>query len=254
MPYFAVDDQITFHPKAVAAGNAAMGAWTRAGAWAKNHATGGFVSAEVAHAIGAKESKRLVTVGLWHVGEHPEFGQGYWFHDWDHVAGNADGETEKQRREAKREADRIRQRQKRESQKESRATPPRLSLPSVPVPSPQTDVTYLPGVTPDPAARESGISPELAQLIQEREFIRAEADKLALRDVPKARAALEAVVGPMPADDAYVIELVRAIVVLALNPVTNADAYIRTTCANSPDEVATQWATVQANSPIGAVA
>lgn len=117
-----------------------------------------------------------------------------------------------------------------------------------------TDVTYLPGVTPDPAARESGISPELALLVEEREFVRVEADKLGLRDVPRARRMLEAVVGPLPADDTYVIELVRAIVVLALAPVTNADAYVRTTCDNSPAEVQAQWATVQSNSPIGAVA
>lgn len=125
----------------------------------------------------------------------------------------------------------------------------------VPGPDPQTDdVTYLPGVSPDPAARASDISPELALLIEEREFIRAEADKLGLRDVPRARRLLEGVVGPMPADDSYVIELVRAIVVLALAPVTHADGYVRTTCENSPDEVRSQWATVQSSSPIGAVA
>jgi hypothetical protein len=164
---------------------------------------------------------------------------------------------------AAREKERVRKASQRASTRSPSGTPTGSDLESdhpvpvpvpSPVPSPLTDVTYLPGVSPDPAARESGISPELALLVEEREFIRAEADKLALRDVPKARRHLEAVVGPMPADDAFVIELVRAIVMLALAPVTNADGYIRTTCENSPAEVQAQWATVQINSPMGAVA
>lgn len=237
MPYFAVDDQLTFHPKAVAAGNAAMGAWTRAGAWAKNHATGGFVSLEVAHAIGAKESKRLVDVGLWETGSHPEFGAGYWFHDWDHMAGNADGQTEKDRRDAKREADRIRQRQKRESAKESRATSPRLSLPSVPVPSPdETD-----DGNPSPYVTEVD-----AGEADETEFVRELAEKAGIRDLPRVRVALERAVGsPLPSD-AHAIDLAQAVLGLSKTHVKSAEAYIEKAALNSPGEIRDRWAAVLA--------
>ena len=33
MPWFNVDDGFAFHRKAVRAGNAAIGLWTRAGSW-----------------------------------------------------------------------------------------------------------------------------------------------------------------------------------------------------------------------------
>lgn len=113
MPYFPVDDQFAFHPKATAAGNAAVGVWTRAGAWCKNHATGGRIPFEAAHAIGSKGlCKKLVAVGLWH-----DIEGGYEFHDWEHQAGNFDAGTEKERREKERERNRERQRKFRESQR-----------------------------------------------------------------------------------------------------------------------------------------
>lgn len=124
----------------------------------------------------------------------------------------------------------------------------------VPSPSPLTDVTYLPGVSSDPAARAEGIAPELVSIIEEREFTRAEAAKLGIRDISKVRRLLESVVGPMPPDDAYVIELTRAVISLALEPVQNADAYVDVACQKSPTEVTAQWATVVAKSPQGAVA
>lgn len=65
MPYFPVDDQMPFHPKIIAAGNAAVGVWTRAGAWSKGHATGGFVPTEIASILGTREANRLVEAGLW---------------------------------------------------------------------------------------------------------------------------------------------------------------------------------------------
>lgn len=33
MPWFQVDDQLSFHAKVIAAQNPAMGLWVRAGAW-----------------------------------------------------------------------------------------------------------------------------------------------------------------------------------------------------------------------------
>lgn len=252
MPYFAVDDQITFHPKAVAAGNAAMGAWTRAGAWAKNHATGGFVALEVAHAIGAKESKRLVAVGLWDAGDHPEYGAGYWFHDWEHVAGNFDGETEKARREAKRQADRDRQRQKRDRDRESSAshavTPTRISAPSVPSPSPLTDVTNSPASTHEIPARAIGISRELVSILDERAI--AQAAEVGITKLSETRQVLEhTVAAEMSLSRA--LEVCVALMSKSTERVGNPAAYVATICRETP---ATVFDVVQMLDNEGAVA
>lgn len=155
MPYFPVDDQFAFHPKAVAAGNAAVGLWTRAGSWCKAHASGGKVPHEIAHALGAKkEVERLISVGLWVAVDG-----GYQFHDWSDQAGNFDAEIEKQRRQAERERNRERKRRQRERERsqghgDSHGVTPEgvtqggPSLPSlVPSPSPSTrlnNVSHLP--------------------------------------------------------------------------------------------------------------
>jgi len=47
--WFHVDDDAADHPKIVAAGNAAFGAWVRMGAWAAKHLTEGFIPREMAH-------------------------------------------------------------------------------------------------------------------------------------------------------------------------------------------------------------
>lgn len=79
MPWFQVDDQLGFHPKAVAAGNAAMGLWVRAGSWCSLHVTEGFVPANIARSMGTPaQIRRLVEVGLWVTAPN-----GYDFHQWD---------------------------------------------------------------------------------------------------------------------------------------------------------------------------
>ncbi|PXX65408.1 hypothetical protein DFR70_104472 [Nocardia tenerifensis] len=78
MPWFQVDDQLGFHPKAVAAGNAAMGLWVRAGSWSMQQLTEGFVPAAIVRGLGsAAQAKKLVEVGLWTTADG-----GYRFHDW----------------------------------------------------------------------------------------------------------------------------------------------------------------------------
>ena len=66
MTWFKVDDGLAFHPKAVAAGNAAMGMWVRAGAWSAQQLTDGFVPDHMIGALGkTAQAKALVTAGLW---------------------------------------------------------------------------------------------------------------------------------------------------------------------------------------------
>jgi hypothetical protein len=80
MPWFKVDDTLAFHAKTVAAGNAAMGLWVRAGAWSMQTLSDGFIPTQIARQLGTKsESKRLVDAGLW-----DEKDDGFVFHEWTH--------------------------------------------------------------------------------------------------------------------------------------------------------------------------
>lgn len=135
MPWFRVDDNLAFHAKAVAAGNAAMGLWVRAGSWSAQQLTEGHVPAQIAATLGkATEARRLVDVGLW-----VEVEDGYDFHEW------GDRQPSKAQVEADRHAARERQRRAREaaksrgeSRQESRRDidgshgPPGPALPVVP--------------------------------------------------------------------------------------------------------------------------
>jgi len=78
VPWFRVDDNLAFHHKTLAAGNAAMGLWVRAGAWSQQMLTGGFVPDAVAQQLGGKAlAKRLVDAALWE-----RLPTGYAFHEW----------------------------------------------------------------------------------------------------------------------------------------------------------------------------
>lgn len=247
MSYFPVDDDLTYHPKVIAAGNAAIGVWTRAGAWAKKYATGGFVSQDIAHGLGRAESRALVKVGMWEPGEHPKYGTGYWFHDWEHQAGNFDGEEEKARLEAKREADRERQRRKRYKVRESDAshavTPPRIASPSSSYPSSLTDVNQLPRSSPDPDVRAEGIDHQLAAAIESQEAPhRAEAKRLGFKNIDAAWRALQAVTQDPDSLDgrmtlAAAVELAKGILGHSKTPVLDPDAYIAAACRKTPQEI-----------------
>lgn len=78
MPWFRVDDNLAFHAKTLAAGNAAMGLWVRAGSWSMQQLTDGRIPQQVARQLGRKsEADRLVAAGLW-----CERADGYEFHEW----------------------------------------------------------------------------------------------------------------------------------------------------------------------------
>lgn len=71
MPWFKVDDTAHAHPKLLKAGNAALGLWMRAGAYAAQHLTEGAVPGIVAQLYGtAPQARKLVAAGLWHEHGH----------------------------------------------------------------------------------------------------------------------------------------------------------------------------------------
>jgi hypothetical protein len=112
MTWFKVDDGLAFHAKAVAAGNAAMGLWVRAGSWSAHHLTEGFVPAHMAASMGSrKEAQRLVAVNLW-----TECDGGFQFWQWAE-----DGrQPTREQIETDRAAARDRQQRARERARESR--------------------------------------------------------------------------------------------------------------------------------------
>lgn len=78
MPWFKVDDGLALHHKTVAAGNAAMGLWVRAGSWSMQTLSDGFIPDAIATTLGTTgQAKKLVEVGLW-----DRLPGGYAFHEW----------------------------------------------------------------------------------------------------------------------------------------------------------------------------
>lgn len=78
MTWFKVDDDLAFHRKVVAAGNAAMGLWVRAGSWCAQHLTDGFIPDEMVGIMGSPAQRaKLIKVGLW-----IEVDGGCLFHQW----------------------------------------------------------------------------------------------------------------------------------------------------------------------------
>lgn len=78
MPWFKVDDNLAFHQKAVAAGNAAMGLWVRAGSWCAQNLTDGHVPQHMLGRLGTPaQVEKLIKVGLW-----DRTDDGIVFHQW----------------------------------------------------------------------------------------------------------------------------------------------------------------------------
>ena len=104
MTWFKVDDNFHSHPKAIAAGPAAIGLWTIAGSWSAAHLTDGFIPRQVLVTLTsdpnrARLAKRLCQVGLWErVGE-----DGWQFHDWGDEFRQKTSEQVKAERKANRD-------------------------------------------------------------------------------------------------------------------------------------------------------
>jgi hypothetical protein len=108
MAWFKVDDGFAFHPKALEAGNAALGLWVRAGAWCGANLTDGALPKRMIGTLGAqaRDARRLVEVGLW-----VENKDGYRFHEWEKMQPTkAEVEADRAHNRARQKAWRERQR------------------------------------------------------------------------------------------------------------------------------------------------
>lgn len=83
MSWFKVGDRVHAHPKVLAAGNSALGLWTRCGSWSSDHLTDGFVPTEIVKNYGSRRDReRLLLVGMLEPGTHGQYGAGYLVHDY----------------------------------------------------------------------------------------------------------------------------------------------------------------------------
>jgi hypothetical protein len=146
MVWFKVDDNLAFHPKALAAGNAAMGLWVRAGSWSAQQLTDGRIPDSILASLGTvKQAETLARVGLWRRAE------GAWeFHEWN----GAGRQPTRASVEAERAASAERQRKHREAQDLSRRDESVTNTVS------HGDVTPL--VTPAPTRPDPTIATEVA--------------------------------------------------------------------------------------------
>ncbi|MFD2081560.1 hypothetical protein SAMN05421678_106260 [Actinopolymorpha cephalotaxi] len=115
MPWFRVCDTFAFNDKTVAAGNAAIGLWVRAGSWSAQNLTDGLVPKHMVTALGGTtaQARKLVDVGLWETTD-----DGYRFIDWD------DAQPTRQEVQQDRAAARDRMRRTRSASRRSPRTRP----------------------------------------------------------------------------------------------------------------------------------
>lgn len=157
MPWFVVDDNADTHPKMMAAGNAALGLWLKAGAYASRHLTDGMVPGDIAkmHSKGSKtQIARLVAAGLWHEHGHtcrhpkclqPAAGD-YAIHDYLEYNPTRAKVTEQRERAA----------DKKRKQRAAQAG-------ELPLPDPDGDVRRDQGERPRPARRDMSAQRPIAE-------------------------------------------------------------------------------------------
>ena len=84
MPWFKVDDSFYDHPKFLDVPNAAVGLWTKAGAWCGKHLTDGVIPATQVKRFKGTSSQvnALISAGLWIEDRSESGSKVYRFHDW----------------------------------------------------------------------------------------------------------------------------------------------------------------------------
>ncbi|MBF6133491.1 hypothetical protein IU501_10820 [Nocardia otitidiscaviarum] len=141
MTWFKIDDGFWSHPKVTALSDSAVALWVRAGAYACQHLTDGFIARSALRMLGEPSAvAELLDSGLW-----TEATGGFQFHDWAEY--QETGEAVKRRREQARD----RQRKAREAREAKRGrggkTTPRVTA-SVTRDTPANDAERASGTAP----------------------------------------------------------------------------------------------------------
>lgn len=229
MSYFPVDDDLSFHPKVLAAGNEAIGMWARAGALCKKHTTGGFISVETARVLGPKRlADRLVSAGLWTVADG-----GYQFHDWTEQAGNDSADVERARKDRSAQKNRERQARWRDRQRNGAGNDSRDDNAGGNAVS-NGPVTKSPSPSPRPRPTDDKTSRRSVELGD-----RARALGLTEDSLRSVKNALE-LHADVEADEGEVLAFCDHVMSLSPQAVRNPGAYLRRSVEASPVE-AGQW-------------
>lgn len=152
MPWFKVDDDLTFHRKVVKAGNAAMGLWVRAGAWSSQQLTDGFVPDAMIDLMGTPAQRRkLLAAQLW-----VEVDGGCMFYGWNK---NGRQPSSQSVREKRADAARRQQEYRDRLHRKSQAKGPRNAVTDTSVTEPVTPVLTGPPTRPDPSTSDEVLPP-----------------------------------------------------------------------------------------------
>jgi hypothetical protein len=142
--WFRVDDRFYDHPKVLAAGNAAVGLWTRCGTWSSDHLTDGRIPYDVARLKGNKrEIDGLLRSTLW-----VDNGTEYIMPDY--LEFNPSSESVKARRAADAERQQRGRMSRRDTDRTSAVTPDGIRASPTPTrPDPLVTDTQQPPVCTD---------------------------------------------------------------------------------------------------------
>lgn len=152
MPWFKVDDDLTFHQKTVKAGNSAMGLWVRAGAWCAQQLTDGFIPDAMIELIGTPAQRRkLIAAGLW-----VEVSGGCSFHGWGENGRQPSAQSVREKRAA---AARRQQEYRDKLQREAQAKAERNAVTDASVTGDVTPVFTGYPTRPDPSTPTEYYSP-----------------------------------------------------------------------------------------------
>ncbi|MBU5654501.1 hypothetical protein KPA07_06190 [Corynebacterium aurimucosum] len=134
MPWFKVDDSFYDHPKFIDVPNAAIGLWTKAGAWCSKHLTDGVIPAtQVKRFKGTNaQVNALISAGIWIEDRSESGSKVYRFHDWngwqptrEQKLKEREEQAERQRKSRERKAQE--QEERRNVTRDSHVTPSRES-------------------------------------------------------------------------------------------------------------------------------
>jgi len=134
VPWFKVDDSFYDHPKFLDVPNAAVGLWTKAGAWCGKHLTDGVIPAtQVKRFKGTNaQVNALISAGIWIEDRSESGSKVYRFHDWngwqptrEQKLKEREEQAERQRKSRERKAQE--QEERRNVTRDSHVTPSRDS-------------------------------------------------------------------------------------------------------------------------------
>lgn len=213
MTWFKVDDALSNHPKARAAGLDAMGLWVVAGAFSGAYLTEGVVPRWYVESWpeGGDLADRLVRVGLWitHV-------DGWEFHDW------LEWNPSRDQVEAERKANRERQARYRDKRRSRDVTPPVSDAVSNGVSDEETDAGTDAATNGAPSRPDPSLVDRSAVTAQEA---RSRADGTISDESATLRAGLGTIMRKLGCDEVWASKTAARFDALASSPIRDYDAY-----------------------------